>query len=235
MRPTHYLSLFGAYDGLKHYQNLPINGWPVSKEKMQMQWNRGSMWLIATALMAISHTAPGQVAMRPLTSEAITEAEIRTPGFTENISGDSIWVVIDVDLAVGDRIELELDNGASFSSPTLTIEQSLGGAGTGLNNFATLSPSPATDASRITFNVTAPVTLTPQGAPPFANNNGVILSGDAINGQAIDFAFSQVWTGREVNITATLYDSGDNLVGSDSVKLFDLPAPPPIPVPVSSA
>jgi hypothetical protein len=173
----------------------------------------------------------------PITSEIVTENEIETPGFTENISGDSIVFCLDSTnvngpLQNGDVLTLTLTGGASFDSSTMSIEEALGGAGTGVINFSTQAPVNAAGLSTVTFVIDNVANLSANNwntaGPYIGMCPGVILSGQAIPGQLIDFRFTNTGGPTEVFLNGTL-TRGAATLGSGSVKLFDLAIPRQIP------
>jgi len=186
-------------------------------------------WKIAlfTALFSQASFADFQA----LTPETITTTEMSTPGFTENISGDSIWLCLDTlngPLVDGDVFTYTLTGGANFASSGMSLEEAKGGAGTGSVSFETQAPADATGLKTVTFTVDNAASIgtnnfnTP-GAP--VGCDGVILSGDIIAAQAIDFSFDNPWNTTEVFLNATLTRGAATLT-TGSVKLFDLPRPP---------
>ncbi len=189
------------------------------------------------AMLATLFSSVSYADFEALTSETITSAEITTPGFTENISGDSIVFcpgVINGPLLDGDVITFNLSNDARFDSSTMSLEEAVGGAGTGNLAFATQSPVDATGQQSVSFTVTNAAALGGQVFSGSASDPGMcvgtILSGQAIAGQAIDFNFINPWNSNEVTISGKLTRGAATLV-TGSVTLFNLPRPPAKPVP----
>jgi hypothetical protein len=174
---------------------------------------------------------------QPIVSEVVTETEIETPGFTENIAGDSIVFCLDSSnvngpLQNGDVLTLTLTGGASFDNSTMSIEEALGGAGTGVNNFSTQAPANAAGLNTVTFVIDNVANLSANNwnavGPYIGMCPGVILSGQAINGQAVDFRFTNPGSPTEVFLNGTL-TRGAATLGSGSLKLFDLAIPKQVP------
>lgn len=185
-------------------------------------------WKIAlfTALFSQASFAD----FRALTPETITTTEMNTPGFTENISGDSIWLCLDTlngPLVDGDVFTYTLTGGANFASSGMSLEEAKGGAGTGSLSFETQAPADATGLKTVTFIVDNAASIgTNDFNTPGISCDGVILSGDAaIAAQPIDFSFDNPWNTTEVFLNATL-TRGATTLTTGSVKLFDLPRPP---------
>ncbi|MEJ2622188.1 MAG: hypothetical protein P8163_18640, partial [Candidatus Thiodiazotropha sp.] len=174
---------------------------------------------------------------QPIVSEVVTEAEIETPGFTENIAGDAIVFCLDSTnvngpLQDGDVLTLSVTGGASFDNSTMSIEEAVVGAGTGVLNFSTQAPINAAGLNTVTFVIDNVAALSVNNwsavGPYIGMCPGVILSGQAIAGQAVDFRFTNTGGPTEVFLNGTL-TRGATTLGSGSLKLFDLSIPRQVP------
>lgn len=183
------------------------------------------------AVLATLISSSAYADFQPITSENITTTEMNTPGFTENIAGDSIWLCLDTlngPLVDGDVFTYTLSNDARFASATMSLEESKGGAGTGSVSFAAQTPADATGQQTVTFTVNNAASIstnnfnTPTGP---GSCDGVILSGQTIAGQAVDFSFTNPWASTQVTLNATL-QRGATTLTTGSVLLFNLPQPP---------
>jgi hypothetical protein len=185
---------------------------------------------LSWSLFSLLWCLPAFAFFQPIVSEVVTEDEIETPGFTENIAGDAIVFCLDSTnvngpLQNGDVLTLTLTSGASFANSTMSIEEALGGAGTGVNNFSTQAPVNATGLNTVTFVIDNIANLSANNwnavGPYIGMCPGVILSGQAINGQAVDFRFTNPGRSMEVFLNGTL-TRGAVTLGTGSLKLFDL-------------
>ncbi|WP_299768078.1 hypothetical protein [uncultured Pseudoteredinibacter sp.] len=195
------------------------------------------MKYLKLALIPVLFSSASFADFEALTSETISNANITTPGFTENISGDAIVFclgAINGPLQDNDEITLTLSDDARFASSTMSLELAVGGAGNGNITFASQSPADANGQQSVSFTVDNAASLGGQVFSGSASDPGMcigtILSGQTIAGQGVDFSFTNPWNSTEVTINGTLTRGATSLV-SGSVLLFSLPQPPAKPVP----
>ncbi|MFK7977691.1 MAG: IPTL-CTERM sorting domain-containing protein [Halioglobus sp.] len=195
--------------------------------------------------------------MNDLTSETYTYQQY-ADNPVQNIAGDSLALNMDA-LAVfsdgtvqaGDQIRFTLTNGATFAEnpafpgadPEFSLEEDLGGAGTGNLTVGSLDEVNPYGGSTLTFSLNAAnFAGSPFSAPPdpcmtgvnYFSGEGVILSGSSIAGQSSNFEFAaEPWDQQDVTLQIDYLRGGARLFGGERV-LFSVsdwvePAVSPIP------
>ena len=171
---------------------------------------------LATGIaLALSFTASANAGtFQSVTSEAVGVEAATTGAKTANIAGDSI--VLDLGVAYGNfdvLLELKATGGATFNDSSYTLEQSLGGAGTGdLTEWQFL---PA-DSSGGVLKFASAGSGVPAGAD-------FILSGSQVAGQAVTFKLTANAAGHEVDLSAKADRSfGGTTISLDTFSAIEL-------------
>jgi hypothetical protein len=122
-----------------------------------------------------------------------------------NISGDAIIIGLDgfpVDIL--DYIKFTVDNGATFADENHSLEEALGGAGTGNIWFSDSLATSAEGNNTVIFEINATTwgDSTPNTMTAFTTENYIgILSGAQISGQSINFNLPVASAGTVISIT----------------------------------
>jgi hypothetical protein len=146
--------------------------------------------------LAIGSVGVSAGTFQAFTSESIGVEAATTGALTANIAGDSITLDTGTSYKANDRLTITLVGGAKFADTTYTLEQSVGGAGTGdLTEFLITTATPQ-GATSIEF----------KAASDIASGANFILSGSAIAGQSVNFTVPSLGAGSELDITASARD-----------------------------
>jgi len=175
----------------------------------------------------------------------------------QNIAGDSIalnmdalGVVSDGTVQPGDQIRFTLSNGATFeenpaftgADPEFSLEEDLGGAGTGNLAVASLVEANPYGGNTLTFSLNAASFAGSFSAPPdpcqtginYFSSSGVIFTGSSVAGQASYYEFAaEPWDQQDVTLTIDYLRGGSRLFGGQRVlfSVSDWVEPPASPVP----
>lgn len=145
-----------------------------------------------------------------LTSESVGVEASTAENFTANIGGDAIVLAPSTNYQAAHRVFITLDNGATFADEGYTLEQSLGGAGTGdLSEFVLITPNPV-GATSLEFRVASALTA----------SQDFILSGSSVAGQPINITVPAAAAGTQIGISAETQDSGGVFDRFSSIELF---------------
>ncbi|MDX1737903.1 MAG: autotransporter outer membrane beta-barrel domain-containing protein, partial [Alphaproteobacteria bacterium] len=161
--------------------------------------------------------AGGTVAMAEPYKTITTES-------SERVNGDAFAFERDGSgaYAVGDTVTFTLSGGATFADTTYRLEESAGGAGTGVLTFANLTTGTPNGSSSLSFTLKE----CDGGCGRALNTRDIfILSGDNIAGQPVNINLPNV-AGRDITVTLSIESSGGASKGSLTHTLFDntLPA-----------
>lgn len=167
-------------------------------------------FLFGTSLAFLSSAVHAVGSFQAITSESVG-VEAASPGtLTANIAGDSIVIRngANYPTGAGARLTLSLSGGATFNDAGYTLEQSLGGAGTGDLTHWNLEGVDPVGLSEISFILAASHTT---GLAP---GSEFLLSGSSIAAQPINFNIPALSAGTEIELGAVYRDSPTTTVES---------------------
>lgn len=145
-----------------------------------------------------------------ITSESVSVEAASSGTFSANISGDAIVLEPATNYQATHRVFVTLDNGATFADAAYTLEQSLGGAGTGdLTDFVLVTPSPA-GASTLEF----------RAASTIMSTSNYILGGSSIAGQPVNINLPVASAGSQITMSGEAQDSFGVFDSLPAITLF---------------
>jgi len=162
------------------------------------------------------------------TSESVSVEFASSGSAKANIAGDSILIgLTGTPIDIGDYVKYTLNNGASFADSNYSLEEALGGAGTGDLSFATQTDSTPEGNSTLIMEIDA----TTWG---YANGNNMggftagnyigILSGNSFAGQSVNFNLPVANAGTIINITGEYIErntTNSSSRGTYSTKMYE--------------
>lgn len=157
---------------------------------------RHSAFIAFAVASAISLPATAGT-FQSITSESVGVEASTTGSLTANISGDSIVLSPSTSYQTAHRVFITLNNGATFADDGYSLEQSIGGAGTGdLTEFVLITPNPA-GATSLEF----------RAASAISASQDFILSGSSIAGQPVNMNLPTAAAGTEIDMSAETQDN----------------------------
>ena len=166
---------------------------------------------LASALLLGSFNVYAVGTFQSITSEGVSVEAASTGALSANISGDAIVIVngTNYPTGAGARLTISLTGGATFADTSYTLEQSLGGAGTGdLTEWSMEGVNPV-GLTEVKFILAAS-----HSGAGLAPGSDFILSGSTVAGQPINFTLPALSSGGELDIEAVYQDSPTTTVES---------------------
>jgi len=152
---------------------------------------------------------------RPLASEDVNS----TSNYPNaNIAGDSIILDMnDTNVTTGWKIEYTLTNGALFAEGNYTIEEWIGGAGTGdINDAPRAECNTSSGCSVLNFVLVED----PSFSEPPVNAQDIYGLNGHLAGSAVNFVLPGLANGATVDIIGKVYDPGSTLQMTGQQQLF---------------